>query len=148
MRMDSEAARGRFADSRSARLASAAPSGQPHLVPIVFAVVGDVIYTAVDAKPKSGGKLRRLANIEANPQVSVLVDHYDDDWDQLWWARADGTARVLEPTSNESAAAITALTARYRQYEADPPPGPVVAITAQRWSGWTFRAGAAGPDRG
>ena len=139
MRMDSASARGRFIYSRSARLATAGASGEPHVVPIVFAVLDDVLYTAVDAKPKSGGKLRRLDNIEANPHASVLVDHYDDDWDQLWWARADGHARVLSPTSKESAAALAALTARYRQYQATPPPGPVIAVDIRRWSGWTFQ---------
>jgi PPOX class probable F420-dependent enzyme len=139
MRMDSDSARGRFIDSRSARLATAGASGEPHVVPIVFAVLDDVLYTAVDAKPKSGGKLRRLDNIEANPHASVLVDHYDDDWDQLWWARADGHARVLSPTSKESIAALAALTARYRQYQATPPPGPVIAVDIRRWSGWTFQ---------
>jgi PPOX class probable F420-dependent enzyme len=139
MRMDSESARGRFADSRSARLATADASGAPHVVPIVFAVLDDVLYTAVDAKPKSAARLRRLANIAANPRVSVLVDHYDDDWDQLWWARADGRARVLEPASPESTAALEALTDRYRQYQATPPPGPVIAVDVQRWSGWSFQ---------
>ena len=70
------------------------PDGVPHVVPVVFAVHGDVVYTAVDAKRKSTKKLRRLANIEGNPQVSLLVDHYDDDWSQLWWVRADGVAAI------------------------------------------------------
>ena len=68
--------------------------GVPHLVPIVFAVSHDVIYTAVDAKRKSTHRLRRMANIEANPTVSLIVDHYDEDWSQLWWVRADGTAEI------------------------------------------------------
>jgi PPOX class probable F420-dependent enzyme len=120
-------------------LATSGADGQPHLVPIVFAVLGDVLYTAVDAKPKSGGKLRRLDNIEANPRVSLLVDHYDENWDQLWWARADGSARVLPPTSAESLAALAALTARYGQYRETAPPGPVIAVDIRRWSGWTFQ---------
>src|SRR3977135_4573217 len=68
----------------------------PHLVPVVFPVHDDVVYTAVDAKRKSTQRLRRLANIEANPKVSMLVDHYDDDWTQLWWVRVDGLAQVHE----------------------------------------------------
>ena len=141
MRVDDDSARHRFADSRSARLATVGADGQPHVVPIVFAVLSEVLYTAVDAKPKSGRRLRRLDNIDANPRVSVLVDHYDDDWDQLWWARADGTARVLPPRSAESSAALRALTARYDQYRATPPPGPVIAVDIQRWSGWTSQPG-------
>ena len=83
-----------------ARLATVTASEAPHLVPVVFAVDPDpdleaaVIYTAVDGKPKSTQRLRRLANIEHNPRVSLLVDHYAEDWTQLWWVRADGTATV------------------------------------------------------
>jgi PPOX class probable F420-dependent enzyme len=109
--------------------------GQPHLVPIVFALAGDVLYSAVDAKPKTTTALKRLANIAANPRVTVLADHYDDDWTQLWWARADGTARIVE--GDEAAAAIDLLTARYPVYESQPPPGPVLAVDVEHWSGWT-----------
>ena len=86
--------RERFASSPVAQLATAGADGVPHLVPVVFAVSHDVIYTAVDAKRKSTQRLRRMANIEANPVVSLIVDHYDDDWSQLWWVRADGTAEI------------------------------------------------------
>ena len=88
-----EQARWRFAQARVARLATADASGRPHLVPMVFALAGDTIYSAVDAKPKRSTSLRRLANIAANPRVAVLVDHYDGDCNELWWVRADGSAR-------------------------------------------------------
>ncbi|MET0817185.1 MAG: TIGR03668 family PPOX class F420-dependent oxidoreductase, partial [Solirubrobacteraceae bacterium] len=91
-------ARERLAGARVARLATAAADGRPHVVPCTFAVLGeDTIVSAVDHKPKRTTALRRLANIAANPRVAVLADHYEDDWDALWWARADGVARVLEP---------------------------------------------------
>ena len=93
--MDAETARELFASVRVARLATVDPGGRPHLVPITFALDGDAIVTAVDHKPKSTTKLRRLENIAANPEVSVLADRYEDDWSRLWWARADGTARVI-----------------------------------------------------
>ena len=134
MRLDPGPARARFAAARVARLATAGPDGAPHLVPIVFALSGDTLYSAVDGKPKRSLALRRLANVAANPRVTVLVDHYDDDWTALWWVRADGTARVLEPA--EAAVALELLTARYRQYVTSPPPGPVLAIDVLRWSGW------------
>ncbi|MBI3692389.1 MAG: pyridoxamine 5'-phosphate oxidase family protein, partial [Mycolicibacterium aromaticivorans] len=70
----------RFATATVARLATVTPDGPPHVVPIVFAVAESTIYTAVDGKPKTTQRLRRLANIEANPRVSILVDHYEDDW--------------------------------------------------------------------
>jgi PPOX class probable F420-dependent enzyme len=122
----------RFAACRVARLATVRESGEPHLVPIVFAVTGDVIHTAVDAKPKRTRHLRRLANIAANPRVSVLADHYDEDWSTLWWVRADGVARIL----TESPAGLAALQDRYPQYRATPPPGPFLEITVDRWSAW------------
>ncbi len=135
MRLSSEEARKRFATSPVARLATISARSRPHVVPIVFVVADEVIYTSVDAKPKTTTALRRLDNIAANPAVAVLVDRYGDDWTQLWWARADGDARIAEP--DEAAAAIRRLTERYPQYERQPPPGPVIAIDVARWSGWS-----------
>ncbi|MYX38915.1 MULTISPECIES: TIGR03668 family PPOX class F420-dependent oxidoreductase [Streptomycetaceae] len=134
-------ARERFAAARVARLATTDPSGTPHLVPVVFAVDGDTVALAVDHKPKRTTRLKRLANIEANPAVCLLADHYDEDWDLLWWARADGTARVLPPAGGSAAAdrLVALLTARYGQYTGRPPEGPVVEVSVRRWSGW--RAG-------
>ena len=126
----------RFAAARVARLATVRRDGAPHLVPIVFAVVGDVIYSAVDAKPKRHTRLQRLANIAHEPRVSVVVDRYDDDWTALWWVRADGVAQVL-PTSP---AAVDALVAKYPQYRAAPPPGPFLEIGVRRWSAWSASA--------
>ncbi|HKC29154.1 MAG TPA: TIGR03668 family PPOX class F420-dependent oxidoreductase [Jatrophihabitans sp.] len=134
MRLDAAEARQRFASARVARLATASATARPHIVPIVFALAGNTLYFAVDAKPKSTTALRRLANIAENPHVSVLADRYEDDWTQLWWARADGVARLAE--SDEAGTAVRLLTKRYPTYAADPPPGPVVAVTVRRWSGW------------
>jgi PPOX class probable F420-dependent enzyme len=126
---------GRFADAPVARLATATPDGVPHLVPIVFAVFGDTLYTAVDGKPKSTHRLRRLANIEQNPRVSVLVDHYGPDWSRLWWVRADGIARVhRDGTAVEVGTSM--LRAKYPQYQSVPLDGPVIAIEVTRWSSW------------
>ena len=130
-------ARRRFAAARIARLATADAAGIPLVVPIVFAVDGDRVYSAVDAKPKRTPALRRLANITVNPNVAVLVDHYADDWSTLWWARADGTARVVSPDGTAGEQAIALLTARYAQYATDPPTGPVIVIEVERWSGWS-----------
>src|SRR6476661_8014200 len=92
--MADNAAVAMFAQSPVAMLATVGANGAPHLVPVVFAVHDGIVYTAVDAKRKTTQRLRRLTNIEGNPQVSLLVDHYDDDWTQLWWVRADGIATV------------------------------------------------------
>ena len=93
------------------------------------------MWTAVDDKPKRTRALRRLDNVRANPRVALLADRYDDDWSALWWVRADGAARVVEAA--DAPAALEALAARYAQYAASPPPGPLLEITVERWSGWS-----------
>ena len=133
--MTPEEARRLFAGARVARLATVAADGRPHLVPVVFALEGDAVWSAVDEKPKRTRRLKRLENVRANPRVALLADHYDDsDWDALWWARADGVARVLE--GEEAAPAIALLVERYAQYREAPPRGPVLAVAVERWSGW------------
>lgn len=97
-----------------------------------------MLAVAVDHKPKSTRALKRLANIEANPAVSLLVDHYSDEWEQLWWARADGEARIVTG-GPEHQEALAHLTARYLQYRERSPDGPVILVTVRRWSGWSFR---------
>ncbi|MFK0294049.1 TIGR03668 family PPOX class F420-dependent oxidoreductase [Streptomyces sp. NPDC090442] len=137
--MTAERARERFVDSRVARLATVDAEGRPHLVPVVFALTGNTLAFAVDHKPKRTTALKRLANLRTNPAVSLLVDEYDEDWDHLWWARADGTATVLPPAADAepSARHVRLLTEKYRtQYAERPPEGPVVAVTVTRWSGW------------
>jgi PPOX class probable F420-dependent enzyme len=142
--MDPEEARRRFAGSRVARLATVGTDGAPHLVPIVFALEGDRIWSAVDHKPKRTTALRRLANVAANPRVAVLADHYDDDdWDTLWWVRADGEARVLRTddpdAERDRARAVAALIDRYPIYRRQRPAGPAIAIDVLRWTGWSAR---------
>jgi PPOX class probable F420-dependent enzyme len=137
--VDAAEARELLASARVARLATCGPDGQPHLVPITFAVEEDTILTAVDHKPKRTTRLRRLANIEANPRVAVLADHFEEDWSKLWWARADGLARVLEPDSDGHSNAVAQLAARYGQYAERPPDGAAIEIKVSRWSGWRAR---------
>jgi PPOX class probable F420-dependent enzyme len=129
--------RARLEAARVGRLASVSEGPAPHIVPCCFAVVADVVYSAVDAKPKSTTELRRLANLRARPAASLLVDHYSDDWSRLWWVRVDGRARVVEG-GPERAAAVAVLEAKYEQYRAEPPPGAVVAITISRWQAWSY----------
>lgn len=137
MRLDTAECRTRFAAARVARLATVTVRGRPHLVPISFAIDGDELVFAVDQKPKATTSLRRLEHIAANPAVSMLADHYaDDDWTELWWVRADGRAVVLADRDPHRTVAVARLVARYAQYRADPPRGPVVAITVDRWTGW------------
>jgi PPOX class probable F420-dependent enzyme len=117
-----------------ARLATADGSGAPHVVPVVFALREDVVVIAVDHKPKRSTDLKRLRNIAANSRVSLLADHYDEDWTQLWWVRADGHARVL--TGDTRAEPVRRLVAKYPQYASRPPDGPVIHIDITTWRGW------------
>ena len=135
--MTGEEARERFASATLGHLATADEHGRPHLVPFVFVLRGETIYSAVDAKPKRTTSLRRLANVAANPHVAALVDHYSEDWDSLWWARAEGLGRVLDAAHEEARDALELLSARYHQYRRQPPGGPVLAIDVERWSGWS-----------
>jgi PPOX class probable F420-dependent enzyme len=121
----------RVALARIGRLATVTPAGRPHIVPVCFALHHGRIVTAVDAKPKSTTELARLENVRATGRASLLVDHYDDDWSELWWVRVDGVAEVIR-----SEPAIDALAAKYEQYREARPAGPVIAIEPERWRSW------------
>jgi PPOX class probable F420-dependent enzyme len=135
MRLTPTEARARFEAERIARLATTGSDELPHLVPVTFVLEGDSVVFAIDHKPKSTTALRRLRNIAENPAVSFLTDHYDEDWAQLWWARADGVARVLT-APDEQALPVRLLREKYPQYEAQPPPHAVVSTLVHSWSGW------------
>ncbi len=118
-----------------ARLATLAPDGRPHVVPITFAVDGNRVITAVDHKPKTTRRLQRLRNITDNPLAAVLVDHYEDDWSRLWWVRGDGRARVVQEGA-EWEDAVSALAYKYMQYRGNAPEGPAIILTVDRWVTW------------
>jgi PPOX class probable F420-dependent enzyme len=138
--MDETEARRRLAVARVGRLASVDAAGRPHVVPVCFAVSGDVIVSVVDAKPKRTLQLRRLENVRGNPSVQLVVDHYDDDWSTLWWVRVSGRGRVIDggPTREQ---AIDRLAEKYRQYREQRPAGPVLAIEVVEVSSWEGGAG-------
>jgi PPOX class probable F420-dependent enzyme len=127
--------RRRFASSPVARLSTVRPDGGPHVVPVVFALVDDTVFSAVDAKPKRSRDLQRLANVRTDPRCALLVDHYDDDWRRLWWVRADGVAEVVVGPPAEHPG-IQALVQRFPEYRDQPPSGPLLVVTVQRWTGW------------
>jgi PPOX class probable F420-dependent enzyme len=136
VRLTEDEARTRLAGARVARLATAGGDGQPHLVPVTFAVDGDLIYMTVDYKPKKSANLRRLRNIRENPRVALLADHYEDgNWDVLWWVRVDGWASVVEDERGLQDP-LDVLAERYEQYRQRRPAGPVIVIQADRWKGW------------
>jgi PPOX class probable F420-dependent enzyme len=127
--------RRRVGQARVARLATVDGQGRPHVVPICFALADDVLYSAVDSKPKRSPQLKRLENIRANPNVTVLVDHYEDDWSRLWWVRVRGRGRVLEG-GEERDRALALLADKYPQYRAEPPVDAVIAIDLDEWREW------------
>lgn len=119
-------------DERVARLATAGPDGRPHVVPICFALHGNTLYTAVDEKPKRTRRLRRLRDVERNPQVEVLIDHYEEDWSQLWWVKLRGTARVVDLDE----LALDLLEAKYEQYRERAPAGPFIVVEVEQRLEW------------
>jgi PPOX class probable F420-dependent enzyme len=124
-----------------ARLATVRADGAPHIVPVCFALDLDerTAVSIVDGKPKRSDRLQRLDNVRAQPRVSLLVDHYDDDWAQLWWVRVDGIAEVCEQGS-EHGRAVGLLTAKYPQYREHLPTGAVLRIALERWTGWSAQS--------
>lgn len=127
--------------ARVARLATVAADGRPRVVPFTFVLTGDTVYSAVDDKPKRTQRLARLVDVETNPEVALLVDHYDDDWSLLWWVRMRGPARVLRAESEEERhereRALDLLAAKYEQYRGRRPSGPVLAVDVEEWRGWS-----------
>lgn len=129
----------RLVDSaRVAHLGTVGTDGTPHVVPVCFTQVDDVAYSAVDHKPKRSRQLRRLANVRATGRACLLIDEYDEDWSRLWWVRLDGHGRIVDD-AREQADALAALVEKYPQYDRQPPHGPVLALDATRWSGWSAR---------
>lgn len=139
MRLSSQDAAARFTAARVARLATVDGTGRPHLVPVTFALRDDVIVIAVDHKPKESTDLKRLRNIDETGLVSLLADEYDDHhWERLWWARADGRARITAAEDGHSAD-IGRLCKKYEQYRTQPPLGPVIRVDVHRFTGWAYR---------
>jgi PPOX class probable F420-dependent enzyme len=133
-----EEARRRFGIARVAHLATVRADGRAHVVPVVFALDGDVAYSIADPKPKRSLDLLRHRNIGAHPKVSLLVDEYHEPWEGIWWVRADGSARVVED-GPERDLAIDLLRAKYPQYaEWTTPFGAATVITIERWSSWSM----------
>lgn len=104
--------------ARVGRLATADAEGRPHVVPVCFALVGDHIVTPIDEKPQrvSPDELRRSRDINENPRVVLLVDHYTDDWSRLGWIQVLGTATHCAPGEDAHASSIAPLRRKYDQY--------------------------------
>jgi PPOX class probable F420-dependent enzyme len=125
-------------EARVARLATVDSGGRPHIVPVVFAYEAGVAYTPIDLKPKAAPppRLRRVRNIEANPQVQLLIDRYDEDWRRLAFVQLRGSAEVIE-AGEEYDRAVHLLEEKYPQYAALPLVGrPVIRIAVERVVSW------------
>jgi len=133
--VDAQSARDAVAGAPVGYLATVTAPGRPHIVPFCFVLDGDRIFSVVDGKPKSTLALRRLDNIRAEPAVSLLVDHYDEDWAALWWVRVDGIAQLWESGPRRDDA-VGLLAAKYAQYRRSPPPGAVIAVDITGWHWW------------
>jgi PPOX class probable F420-dependent enzyme len=125
----------RLSSARVARLATITPDGKPHLVAITFAVLGDAVVHMIDDKPKTTRRLQRLANVEATPRASMLVDGYDEDWSKLWWVRVDGGVSVAT-SGGTWESARSSLGEKYPQYRTSPPSGPAILLAIDRVTHW------------
>lgn len=129
----------RFSSERIAHLATAAADGRPHIVPFCFVVIDQALYSVIDDKPKrTHTRLRRLRNIEVNPRVSVLADHYEEDWKALWFVMVEGEAGLVTD-SNEYRRARVALRSKYPQYltmELAPAINPMIRVRIDRVVTW------------
>ena len=144
MRLTAAEARRRLAASRVAYLATVRTDGRPHVVPIVFALEDDRLYSIADPKPKDALDLLRFRNIRANPAVSLLADAYDEDWDRLWWVRVDGSARIVED-GPERELTIRLLQAKYEQYRTwSTPFGAAMVLSIEHWTSWALGPSTAG----
>jgi PPOX class probable F420-dependent enzyme len=128
------------AEGRVARLATVDAAGYPHVVPVCYATNGRAYYSPLDAKPKKRplARLKRVRNIQANPRVALLIDHYEEDWTRLRFVMVQGRAELLDGGA-EWETARTLLETKYPQYRKLPlpPDGPVIKIVPDhvvRWS--------------
>ena len=133
--MDRAEALSRLEIARLGHLVTMRPSGEPHIVPITYALLDNAVVTMIDHKPKTTDRLQRLINIEAKPYAVLMFDHYSEDWSTLWWVRIDGEASVHEAGQIWESSAV-ALCAKYRQYASNPPRGPAEVISIDRLTSW------------
>lgn len=121
-----------------ARLATLGPEG-PQLVPIVFAWHEERLWMPVDGKPKRERELARIRNVRGDPRVGVLLDHYDEDWSQLWWLRLEGRAEVAGASDSRLQGAARALRTKYPQYhsvELFRNPARALLVSVERTRSW------------
>jgi len=135
-------ARAFVSQARVGRLATASADADPHVIPVVFALVDDALYIAIDEKPKSGRRLKRLRNIEQTGRAALVIDHYEEDWRQLAWVLARGSARVLGPDDPAHAPALAGLREKYAQYRGMRlERAELIELRPERWVAWKADSG-------
>ena len=129
-------------EHRVARLATADGDGRPLVIPICYVFDGETIYSPIDEKPKSVSerRLKRVRNIEANPQVSLVIDDYSDDWNHLAYVLIGGVAELIPAGGTEHARAVELLREKYPQYLAMAiDKRPIIKITPAHIKRWAMR---------
>lgn len=123
-------------DERRGVMSTFAADGSVHSVPVVFALGGNEIVSPIDHKPKSGRVMARVHNLERDPRVTLLVDRWDEEWTRLAWVMVRGTAELDNAYPDDL---LTALNARYPQYEPDERHDALIRIRPSRlvWWSWT-----------
>ena len=134
--LDRAEAKRRLVAAQFGVLATITPAGAPHAVPITFAVIDDLVVTAVDHKPKRSNRLQRVVNLERTPVACLLVHADDDDWDRLWWVRADLSGGAVTDQDLRDGA-VAALADKYPQYRQHPPAGTILGLRIERITAWT-----------
>jgi PPOX class probable F420-dependent enzyme len=120
--------------SRVGHLGFVDDADRPRVLPITFALAGDVVWSAIDSKPKRSAEPARVRWLRRRPRAALVVDRYDDDWERLAWVQLLGAVSVLE--LDDGPAGVEALTAKYEQYRDEPPPGPLLRLDVDRVLHW------------
>lgn len=140
MKLDQDEMRDRIEGARVVRLATVDERGLAHVVPVLFVVDGDILYTPTDKPTAAKRRPKRLRNLEHDQRVTILADHYDEDWLQAWWVRMRGTGREVGE-SPERTHALDLVDRKYPQFDGPryrTDGGPVLAVDIKDWLGWAW----------
>jgi PPOX class probable F420-dependent enzyme len=131
-------ARAMLEEARVAHLGLVDDRDRPRVLPITFALAGQELWSAIDDKPKRPGEPARLRYLRRKPQAALTVDLYSDDWDELVWVQVLGEVSIVDVA--DAPAALDALRAKYEQYRAASPPGPLLRLAPERALWWSARS--------
>ena len=121
-------------DSARRGFLATATDNTPHVVPIVFVRIDQLLFSPIDGKPKSKQQLRRIRNLERNPVCSLSIDHYSENWNELWWLRLDCRASVI-PMNDDIA---RGLKEKYRNYESISVGESAISLAIHNYRFWSM----------